>query len=66
MLQGRGDNVQDVGEASSSPFKPSLVAKPSLDAVSADTNQAVLTEVIFTQGGPEQTRERYALMIIFL
>ena len=53
-------------EASSSPFKPSIVTNAILDAVSADTNQAVLTEVMFAQAGPEQAQERYAFMMIFM
>lgn len=60
ILESQHDVAEVLDEASSSHSTPSIVTKAPPDAVSVDTDQAVFTEVVFAQAGPEQARERYA------
>lgn len=60
ILKSQHGDAEVLDEASSSHSTPSIVTKAPPDAVSVDTDQAVFTEVVFAQAGPEQARVRYA------
>ena len=66
ILESQHDDAEVLDKASSSHSMPTIVTKAHPDAVSVDTDQAVVTEVVFAQAGPEQARQRYAFIAVLM